>query len=105
MLMRFEPFREIDRLTQLWGQGRHGVMPLDAYRQGERLVVQLDVPGVDPSSIDLTIETNVLTVRAERQAVTDEGSEWLVNERPHGSFSRQLFRGRGSRHRARRGKL
>ena len=95
MLMRFEPFREADRLSQLWGQGRNPVMPVDAYRQGERFVVQLDVPGVDPSSIDLTIEKNVLTVRAERQAPSAEGSEWLVNERPQGSFSRQLFLGEG----------
>ncbi len=95
MLMRFEPFREIDRLTQLWGQGRPGVMPLDAYRQGERFVVQLDLPGVDPSTIDLTIEKNVLTVRAERQVPTAQGSEWLVNERPQGSFTRQLFLGEG----------
>ncbi len=95
MLMRFEPFREIDRLTQLWGQSRLGAMPLDAYRQGERFVVQLDLPGADPSTIDLTIEKNVLTVRAERQAPTAEGAEWLVNERPQGSFSRQLFLGEG----------
>ena len=95
MLIRIEPLREIDRLTQLWGQGRHGVMALDAYRHGGRFVVQLDVPGVEPSSIDLTIEKNVLTVRAERQAPTAEGSEWLVNERPQGSFTRQLFLGEG----------
>ncbi len=93
MLMRFDPFREIDRLSQLWGQGRQAVMPLDAFRHGDQLVVQLDVPGVDPASIELTVEKNVLTVRAERQAMAGEGSEWLVNERPQGSFSRQLFLG------------
>ena len=95
MLMRFEPFREIDRLTQLWGQGRQAVMPMDAYRQGERFVVHLDVPGVDPSSIELTVEKNVLTVHAERRSARAEDSEWLVNERPQGSFSRQLFLGEG----------
>ena len=93
MLKRFDPFREIDRLSQLWGQGRQAVMPLDAYRHGDQLVVHLDVPGVDPASIELTVEKNVLTVRAERQAKAGEGSEWLVNERPQGSFSRQLFLG------------
>ncbi len=93
MLMRFDPFREIDRLSQLWGQGRQAVMPLDAYRHGDQLVVQLDVPGVDPASIELTVEKDVLTVRAERQAKAGEGSEWLLNERPQGSFSRQLFLG------------
>ena len=95
MLMRFDPFREIDRLTQSWGQGRTPVMPMDAYREGERFVVQLDLPGVDPASIDLTVEKNVLTVRAERQASQAEGQEWLVNERPQGSVSRQLFLGEG----------
>jgi HSP20 family protein len=98
MLMRFDPFREIDRLTQLWGQGGQGrisVMPMDAYRDGERFVVQLDVPGVDPASIEVTVEKNVLTVRAERHAGQAEGQEWLANERPHGSFSRQLFLGEG----------
>ncbi len=91
MLMRFDPFRENDRLSQLWGQGRQAVMPLDAYRHGDQLVVQVDVPGVDPASIELTVEKDVLTVRAERQAKAGEGSEWLLNERPQGSFSRQLF--------------
>ncbi len=95
MLMRFDPFREADQLNQLWGQGRASVMPIDAYRQGERFVVQLDVPGVDPASIDLTVEKNVLTVRAERQQAQAGDQEWLVNERPQGSFSRQLFLGEG----------
>ena len=95
MLMRFDPFREVDRLTQLWGQGRAPVMPMDAYRHGERFVVQLDLPGVDPASVDLTVEKNVLTVHAERQAAQAEDQEWLVNERPQGSFSRQLFLGEG----------
>ena len=95
MLMRFDPFREIDRLTQFWGQGRTPVMPMDAYREGERFVVQLDLPGLDPASIELMVEKNVLTVRAERQASEAEGQEWLANERPHGSFSRQLFLGEG----------
>ncbi|MCA1672781.1 MAG: Hsp20/alpha crystallin family protein [Actinobacteria bacterium] len=95
MLMRFDPFREIDRLTQLWGQGRTPVVPMDAYREGERFVVQLDLPGVNPASIDLTVEKNVLTVRAERQGAQSEGQEWLVNERPQGSFSRQLLLGEG----------
>ena len=95
MLMRFDPFREVDQLTELWGRGRPPVMPIDAYRQGERFVVQLDLPGVDPAAIDLTVEKNVLTVRAERQAAQDEGQEWLVTERPQGSFSRQLLLGEG----------
>ena len=95
MLMRFDPFREIDRLTQAWGGDRAPVMPMDAYRDGERFVVHFDLPGVDPASIELTVEKNVLTVAAERQPVLGEGRQWLVNERPQGSFSRQLFLGEG----------
>ena len=95
MLMRFDPFREIDRLTQSWGQGRAPVVPMDAYRDGERFVVHLDLPGVDPASIELTVEKNVLSVSAERQVARADGLEWLVSERPRGAFSRQLFLGEG----------
>ena len=99
MLMRTDPFRELDRLTQqVFGQqgtwSRPAVMPMEAYRQGEQLVVQFDLPGVDPESIDLNVERNVLTVKAERRPTTDtEQVETLVAERPHGVFSRQLFLG------------
>ena len=92
MLMRFDPFRELDRLTQGWGN-RTAVMPIDAYRQGDRFVVHFDLPGVDASSIDLTVEKNVLTVSAERSWQWGEEHQVLVNERPQGSFSRQLFLG------------
>jgi HSP20 family protein len=68
-------------------------MPMDAYREGDRFIVDFDVPGVDPESIDLTVEKNVLTVRAERGRQPPDGSEVLVAERPHGTFSRQLFLG------------
>ena len=94
MLMRFEPFRELDRLTQqVWGglQGRPAAMPMDAYRHGDRYVVHLDLPGVDPGSIDLTVEKNALTVSAERAAQRADDQEWLVAERPQGRFSRQVF--------------
>lgn len=95
MLMRTDPFRELDRLSQqlLGGATRPSIMPMDAYRQGDRLVVNFDLPGVDPSSIDLTIEKNVLTVKAERPASTHDGAEALVAERPVGTFTRQLFLG------------
>ena len=95
MLMRFDPFRVVDQATQLWGQSRTPVVPIDAYRQGDRFVVQVDLPGVDPASVDLTVDKNVLTVRAQRQPEQPEGLQWLVSERPHGSFSRQLFLGEG----------
>jgi HSP20 family protein len=94
MLMRTDPFRELDRLTQqVFGTtARPAVMPMDAWREGEQFVVEFDLPGVDPESIDLDVERNVLTVKAERP--TREGSEEMVAaERPRGVFSRQLFLG------------
>lgn len=95
MLMRFDPLREIDRLTGRWGEARQAVMPMDAYRQGDRFVVHFDLPGVDPASVELTVEKNVLAVRAERRAPQADGQDWLVSERPQGSLSRQLFLGDG----------
>ena len=95
MLMRTDPFRDLDRLTQqVFGTAtRPAAMPIDAYRRGEEFVVELDLPGVQPDSIDLTVEKNVLTVHAERRRDDTEGVELLVGERPHGTFSRQLFLG------------
>ncbi|RKT53784.1 Hsp20/alpha crystallin family protein [Saccharothrix australiensis] len=105
MLMRTDPFRELDRLTQQFfgGNGtlsRPAVMPMDAYRAGGQFVVEFDLPGVDPASIDLDVEQNVLTVRAERpggngeQAASNgDRADYLVAERPRGTFSRQLFLG------------
>jgi len=95
MLMRFDPFRELDRqfdrLSQRnWGAG---VMPIDAYRRGDHFYVHFDLPGVDPGSVDLQVEKNVLTVRAERSWEPAEGDEVVVAERPRGTFSRQLFLG------------
>jgi HSP20 family protein len=93
MLMRFDPFRELDRLTSApWGNQRPA-MPMDAYRRNGDFVVHFDLPGVDPSSIDLTVEKNVLTVTAERHFAKAEGDEITVTERPQGRFSRQLFLG------------
>lgn len=98
MLMRTDPFRELDRISQqffgpsgTWS--RPAMMPMDAYRQGEQFVVHFDLPGVDPDSIDLNVERHVLTVRAERQANVAEDAEVQVAERPRGVFSRQLFLG------------
>ena len=95
MLMRTDPFRDLDRLAQqtLGTPARPAAMPIDAYRDGDTFLVQFDLPGVDPTSIDLTIEKNVLTVHAQRARTSAEGVELLVAERPHGSFSRQLFLG------------
>ena len=95
MLMRTDPFRDLDRITQqVFGTpARPAAMPIDAYRQGEQFVVHFDLPGVAPDSIELTVERNVLTVHATRERANREDEELLVGERPHGTFSRQLFLG------------
>ncbi len=97
MLMRTDPFRELDRLTQqVFGVdgtlSRPAVMPMDAWREGDSFVVEFDLPGVDPGSIDLDVERNVVTVRAERRA-RDTDTEMIAAERPRGLFSRQLVLG------------
>jgi HSP20 family protein len=95
MLMRTDPFREFDRLTQamLGSTARPNVMPMDAYRDNSSFVVHLDLPGVDADSIDLTVEQNVLTVHAERKPPVGDSAERVVDERSYGVFSRQLFLG------------
>jgi|SRR3954452_9783859 HSP20 family protein len=96
MLMRTDPFRDFDRLAQqLLGTGstsRPAIMPMDAWREGERFVVEFDLPGVAPDTLDIDVERNVLTVRAERPA---RSGDWepLASERPKGLFSRQLVLG------------
>ena len=94
MLMRTDPFRDLDRLTQqVFGTtARPALMAMDAWRDQEKFVVEFDLPGIDVDSIDLDVERNVLTVRADRPA--REGIEELVAaERPRGVFSRQLMLG------------
>ena len=101
MLMRTDPFREFDRLTQslLGGTSagtwsRPSTMPMDAYRAGDEFVVMFDLPGVTPDAIEVDVERNVLTVKAERRpTVHDDDVEFQVSERPLGVFSRQLFLG------------
>jgi HSP20 family protein len=95
MLMRSDPFRELDRLAQeaFGTRLRPAVMPMDAYRAGDRFLVHLDLPGIDPGSIDLTVEQSVLTVSAQRQWQPGDDTQVVVAERPHGTFTRQLFLG------------
>ena len=94
MLMRFEPFREFDRITEeLLAERRVRQVPVDANRRGNEFKVYLDLPGADPGSIELTVERDVLSVRATRTSRPEEGDEVLVAERGHGQFSRQLFLG------------
>jgi HSP20 family protein len=95
MLMRTDPFRDLDRLTQqVFGTvARPAAMPMDAYRRGNDFYVHFDLPGVDADSIDLTVEQNVLTVKAERARTGPEGADMVISERPAGTFTRQLFLG------------
>src|SRR3954452_2695791 len=97
MLMRTDPFRDLDRLTQqVFGTNgtpaRPSVMPMDAWREGDSFVVEFDLPGVRPESIDLDVERNVVTVKAER-SLRDDNVEMIAAERPRGIFSRQLVLG------------
>ncbi|WP_269821836.1 Hsp20/alpha crystallin family protein [Nocardia asteroides] len=96
MLMRTDPFRDLDRFTQqVFGTAaRPAVMPMDAWRAGEEFVAEFDLPGIDPDSLDLDVERNVVTVRAER-APLDQERSMIASERPRGVFSRQLFLGEG----------
>ena len=95
MLIRSDPFRDLDRLTQqvLGGVARPTTMPMDAYRKKDSFYVHFDLPGVRAESIALTVEHNVLTVRAERHPAEAEGAEMLIAECPSGTFSRQVFLG------------
>ncbi|MGH3480114.1 MAG: Hsp20/alpha crystallin family protein [Nocardioidaceae bacterium] len=99
MLMRTDPFRDLDRWAQamlgstVGSAARPAVMPMDAYRENNSFVVHLDLPGVDADSIDLTVEQNVLTVHAERKPPVGDSAERVVAERSYGVFSRQLFLG------------
>jgi HSP20 family protein len=94
-LIRTDQLRDFDRLAQqLFGTAARPVaMPMDAYREGDRFIIRFDMPGTDRDSIDLTVEQNVLTVRAERPDVPSDGAEIIVAERPSGTFTRQLFLG------------
>ena len=94
-VIRFDPFQELDRLTrQMVGTGRGPrSMPMEAYRRGDQFFIHLDLPGVNPDNVQLTVERNVVAVRAERRPFWQEGDEVLVDETPQGTFGRQLFLG------------
>ena len=94
MLLRFDPFQTFDRLAREvfsapTGNGA-GWMPMDAWRRGDVVEVAFDLPGIDPGSVDLTVERNVLTVKAERRWQPGEDLQFLLRERPQGSFTRQI---------------
>jgi HSP20 family protein len=96
MLTRFDPVADFDRLSsELFGamQRRGTHMPIDAYRHGDHWVVKVDLPGVDPGSVDLTVDRNVLRIEAARDWQPEEGDTVLAAERPRGRFARQLVLG------------
>jgi HSP20 family protein len=95
-LMRFDPFQELEQLAEqslsVGARALHG-MPMEAVRHGDELIVHLDVPGVGPDDIALTVERNVVSIRVRRLPARQEGDEVLIDERPHGEFARQLMMG------------
>ena len=95
LLMRTDPFRELDRLAeQVFGTTtRPAYMPMDAWRDGDKFVVEFDLPGVQAEDVDLDVERNVLTVKAERPLAEVKDAELIASERPRGVFSRQLVLG------------
>jgi HSP20 family protein len=92
-LMRFDPFRELDRLADQALARTMRTMPMEAFRRGDQFIVALDLPGVPPSDVDVTVERNVVEISARRRPLRQEGDELIVDERPTGEFRRQLFLG------------
>lgn len=94
-LMRFDPFRQLDRLSEqvLGGARPYLTMPMEAFRRDDELCVAIDLPGAAPEDVDVTVERNVVNVRAQRQPLHADQDEVLVDERPQGEFTRQLFLG------------
>lgn len=97
MAMLFDPFRELDRVAANLLDSRQGprLMPIDLYRDGDHYILSADLPGIDPGSVDVDVDGQLLTIRAERTAHGDDGVKWLAHERPSGSFLRQLNLGDG----------
>ncbi|AWB96335.1 heat-shock protein Hsp20 [Agromyces badenianii] len=97
MAMMWDPFRELDRLAADMLDSRQGprVMPIDLHRDGDHYVLAADLPGVDPGSVDVDVDGQLLTIRAERTLRTDGDVKWLAHERPSGSFLRQITLGEG----------
>lgn len=96
LVTRFDPFREVDRLLNetLGANNKGSVMPMDLYRTGDRYIIQCDLPGVDPGSVDVTVEDRMLTIRAKRSSIDEDNVQWLSAERPTGTFARQIALGR-----------
>jgi len=94
-LMHFDPFRDLERLTEqalAYGRGPRA-LPMEALRRGDGFLIAMDVPAVDPANVEVSVERNVVTARAHREPLHEHGDELVVDERPTGHFSRQLFLG------------
>lgn len=97
MAMSFDPFTELDRLagTLLTAQQGPRFMPVDLYRDGDRYILKADMPGIDPGSVDIDVDGQLLTIRAHRTAELSENVKWISKERPYGSYLRQFSVGEG----------
>jgi HSP20 family protein len=97
MALNFDPFRDLDRFTGALLDPRMGprMMPMDLYREGDHYVLSADMPGIDPGSVDVDVDGQLLTIRAERTLAAHEGVKWITRERQSGSFLRQLNLGQG----------
>jgi Molecular chaperone (small heat shock protein) len=95
--MNFDPFRDLDRVAGALLDGRQGprLMPMDLYRDGDTYLLNADLPGIDPGSVDIDVDGQLLTIRAERTLGSGDGVKWLARERQAGSFLRQLNLGQG----------
>jgi HSP20 family protein len=94
-LMRFDPFRELDRLADqaLISARTPRTMPMEAFRRGDQFIVAIDVPGVNQDDVGVTVERNVIELSTRRQSLRQAGDEVIIDERPQGEFRRQLFLG------------
>ncbi|MGJ9403441.1 Hsp20/alpha crystallin family protein [Arthrobacter sp. KK5.5] len=95
MANTFDPFRELDRVAGALFDNRLRDVPMDLYRQGDHYILSADLPGIDPGSVDIDVDGQLLTIRAERTLGEQEGVKWLTRERRGGSFVRQLNLGQG----------
>ena len=96
MASTFDTFRDLDRfMSSALRTPAAAGMPMDLYRSGEEFVAHIDLPGVDPGSIDIDVEDRTMTIRAERRTEVDDDAQWLSHERPSGTFARQLTLGYG----------